>query len=107
MGAHPYLGGMQWEHSIGSRIGIAHQALVLPASAAPVYCQKTSGKAAMKHVLVAVSLIGLYAPAAPAQWQVQMSGTDADLRGLSVVSARCAWVSGTRGTCARTIDGGK
>src|SRR5215470_16135523 len=42
-----------------------------------------------------------------AQWQPQAIATKADFRGLCVVSAKCAWVSGTRGTFARTIDGGK
>jgi photosystem II stability/assembly factor-like uncharacterized protein len=35
-----------------------------------------------------------------------MADTKADLRGLCVVSAKCAWVSGTKGTYARTTDGG-
>jgi photosystem II stability/assembly factor-like uncharacterized protein len=46
------------------------------------------------------------APAASAQWQVQSSGTTASLRGLSAVSDRVAWASGTRGTVIRTTDGG-
>ena len=45
--------------------------------------------------------------AARGQWQPQASGTDAELRGLSVVSANVAWVSGTRGRVGRTSDGGK
>jgi photosystem II stability/assembly factor-like uncharacterized protein len=45
-------------------------------------------------------------PTAFAQWQSQSSGTDASLRGLSAVSDRVAWASGTRGTVVRTTDGG-
>jgi photosystem II stability/assembly factor-like uncharacterized protein len=41
-----------------------------------------------------------------AQWQPQSSGTTASLRGLSAISDRVAWASGTRGTVVRTIDGG-
>lgn len=41
-----------------------------------------------------------------AQWAPQSSGTDAEFRGLSVVSPRVAWASGTRGRVARTTDGG-
>src|SRR4051794_14720541 len=41
------------------------------------------------------------------QWQTQAIATKSDFRGLCVVSEKCAWVSGTKGTFARTIDGGK
>jgi photosystem II stability/assembly factor-like uncharacterized protein len=43
---------------------------------------------------------------AEAQWQSQESGTTASLRGLSAVSDRIAWASGTGGTVVRTSDGG-
>ena len=43
---------------------------------------------------------------ATAQWREQSSGTTASLRGLSAVSDRVAWASGTRGTVIRTTDGG-
>ncbi|MEP6732977.1 MAG: hypothetical protein ABJE10_20205 [bacterium] len=42
-----------------------------------------------------------------AQWISQTSGTDAELRGLSVVSPEVAWASGQRGTVLRTTDGGR
>jgi photosystem II stability/assembly factor-like uncharacterized protein len=61
----------------------------------------------MKYFLLAVSLVGLYGSTAFAQWQTQAAGTKADFRGLCVVSPSCAWVSGTKGTYARTTDGGK
>jgi photosystem II stability/assembly factor-like uncharacterized protein len=61
----------------------------------------------MKHCLLALSLLGLDGPTALAQWQTQTVATQADFRGLCVVSSDCAWVSGTRGTYARTTDGGK
>src|SRR5262249_23714265 len=67
---------------------------------------KNPGKAAMKHFLLAVSLIGLYGPTSFAQWQAQTVATQSDFRGLCVVSPSCAWVSGTKGTYARTTDGG-
>src|SRR5579871_3394103 len=41
------------------------------------------------------------------QWQQQSINTDADFRGLGVVSSDVAWVSGTKGTYGRTSDGGK
>lgn len=44
---------------------------------------------------------------ASAQWQQQLSGTDAQLRGISAVSERVAWASGAKGTVLRTIDGGE
>ena len=42
-----------------------------------------------------------------AQWQKQSVDTKAGLRGLSVVSEKIIWASGTGGTYLRTIDGGK
>lgn len=60
----------------------------------------------MKH-FVAVGLIGLCGSIVLAQWQAQPVDSKSDFRGLCVVSASCAWVSGTKGTYARTIDGGK
>jgi photosystem II stability/assembly factor-like uncharacterized protein len=44
--------------------------------------------------------------AAHAQWQLQNSGTAADLRGIDNVGAGVAWASGTNGTVLRTEDGG-
>jgi photosystem II stability/assembly factor-like uncharacterized protein len=42
-----------------------------------------------------------------AQWQKQAIETKASLRGLSVVSERVIWASGTGGTFLKTTDGGK
>jgi len=61
----------------------------------------------MKHLFVAATLLGLNASTALGQWQVQTIQSQADFRGLSVVSPKVAWVSGTKGTYARTIDSGK
>ena len=63
----------------------------------------------LASVYLASALFGLAAlpGAASAQWQVNSSGTDASLRGLSVANARVAWATGTRGTFVRTLDGGK
>ena len=41
-----------------------------------------------------------------AQWRPQPSGTDAELRALSVVGRNVVWASGTRGRYTRTTDGG-
>ncbi|GGB82206.1 oxidoreductase [Pseudoduganella buxea] len=38
-------------------------------------------------------------------WQRQASGTENQLRGLSVVSPTVAWASGAKGTVLRTVDG--
>ncbi|QBE65313.1 WD40/YVTN/BNR-like repeat-containing protein [Pseudoduganella lutea] len=57
----------------------------------------------------ALALAGLVA-AAPAfaqqAWQPQASGTQVELRGLSVVGPAVAWASGAKGTVLRTVDGG-
>ena len=42
-----------------------------------------------------------------AQWMKQTIDTKAGLRGLSIVSDKVIWTSGTGGTVLRTIDGGK
>jgi photosystem II stability/assembly factor-like uncharacterized protein len=61
----------------------------------------------MRPFTLAALVLSLYVSAASAGWQRQTIGTDADFRGLSVVSASVAWVSGTKGTYGRTTDGGK
>jgi photosystem II stability/assembly factor-like uncharacterized protein len=45
--------------------------------------------------------------AAQAQWRQQTINTTASFRGLCAVNAKVAWVSGTQGTYARTLDGGQ
>ncbi len=42
-----------------------------------------------------------------AQWVKQTVNTTASFRGLSVVSEKIVWASGTGGTVIRTVDGGK
>jgi hypothetical protein len=44
--------------------------------------------------------------AAHCQWEIQNSGTIADLRGIHSVGQGIAWASGTEGTVLRTTDGG-
>jgi photosystem II stability/assembly factor-like uncharacterized protein len=39
-------------------------------------------------------------------WVLQASGTEASLRGISVVSEKVAWASGSGGTFLRTLDSG-
>jgi len=46
------------------------------------------------------------AAAAHAQWQIENSGTTADLRGIDNVGGGVAWASGSNGTVLRTEDGG-
>jgi photosystem II stability/assembly factor-like uncharacterized protein len=41
------------------------------------------------------------------RWQPQTSGLTASFRGLCAVSEKIAWVSGNRGSYAKTIDGGQ
>ncbi|HEX6975197.1 MAG TPA: YCF48-related protein [Vicinamibacterales bacterium] len=48
----------------------------------------------------------LLALAQPAAWQDQASGVTARFRGVSAVSDRVAWASGSGGTVVRTLDGG-
>ncbi|HWO01795.1 MAG TPA: YCF48-related protein [Blastocatellia bacterium] len=59
--------------------------------------------------LITVVLLVVYAPStqAVAQLKPQISGTTAQLRGVSVVSASVAWASGSGGTFLRTTNAGK
>ena len=58
-------------------------------------------------VLLAFVLLGLHPVLGQGQqWRQQASGTDVQLRGISAVSDKVAWASGTKGTVLRTIDGG-
>jgi photosystem II stability/assembly factor-like uncharacterized protein len=61
----------------------------------------------MKHLGLALMLIGLVDSVADGQWQQQNIDTDSDFRGLSVVDANIAWVSGTKGTFGRTTNAGE
>ena len=58
-----------------------------------------------KGLLVAVAAVSLAAAVAPA-WTPQLTGVNARLRGVSAVSDKVAWASGTAGTVLRTTDGG-
>lgn len=58
------------------------------------------------RVTLSMLLLPLTARILGAQWIPQASGTDAEFRGLSVVSATAAWASGTHGRVAHTTDGG-
>jgi photosystem II stability/assembly factor-like uncharacterized protein len=42
-----------------------------------------------------------------AQWAYVAAGTNAELRGLSVVNDQVAWASGARGTVVRSVDSGR
>ncbi|WP_338764561.1 hypothetical protein [Massilia sp. METH4] len=57
------------------------------------------------RALVLAALIAAPAWAQQGPWQAQASGTDVELRGLSVVSPTVAWASGAKGTVLRTVDG--
>ena len=52
-------------------------------------------------------LLLVFSARAQAQWVALSTGTDADLRGLSLVSPSVAWASGARGTVLHTTNGGK
>ncbi|MFL5613131.1 MAG: WD40/YVTN/BNR-like repeat-containing protein [Gemmatimonadaceae bacterium] len=60
----------------------------------------------MRERLLITILLGLPAPAF-GQWAANVTGTDAELRGLSTAGPNVVWVSGTRGRWARTTDGGR
>jgi photosystem II stability/assembly factor-like uncharacterized protein len=60
----------------------------------------------MKLTLILIFTI-LFSTVSSAQWVKQAVNTTASLRGLSVVSEKVIWASGTGGTVIKTVDGGK
>jgi photosystem II stability/assembly factor-like uncharacterized protein len=60
----------------------------------------------MQRLLLANALLATPLTLA-AQWTAQTSNTDAELRGLSVVSPTVVWASGTKGRVVHTTDGGR
>ena len=59
-----------------------------------------------KGLIVATALSTGVALVAAAAWTPQLTGVNARLRGVSAVSDKIAWASGTAGTVLRTTDGG-
>lgn len=57
--------------------------------------------------LLSLTLLVLCTATISAQWVKQNLDTKASFRGLSVVSQKIVWASGTGGTVIRTTDGGK
>ncbi len=57
-------------------------------------------------VLAAGLLVELLGAQDTTYWEEQKSGTTARLRGVSAVTEKVAWASGSAGTVLRTIDGG-
>jgi photosystem II stability/assembly factor-like uncharacterized protein len=60
----------------------------------------------MKILFLLIALI-FFAQDSLGQWIKRSIDTKASLRGLSVVSERVVWASGTGGTVIRTVDGGQ
>jgi photosystem II stability/assembly factor-like uncharacterized protein len=61
----------------------------------------------MKHFILTSLLIFSFSIVCSAQWVKQDVNTTASFRGLSVVSDKIVWASGTGGTVIKTADGGK
>jgi len=61
---------------------------------------------ARSTALMLIAFVLLGARAVRAQWEIENSGTTADLRGIDNVGGGVAWASGTNGTILRTEDGG-
>lgn len=72
-------------------LAVTAAAPVTPAAAAPAAARTQAGP-----------------PDPPAlSWSDVPTGSTAQFRGLAAVSRKVAWVSGTRGTVLRTVDGGR
>ncbi len=60
----------------------------------------------MRKIASLVALLLAACGPAHAQWQIENSGTTADLRGIDNVGGGVAWASGSNGTVLRTEDAG-
>ncbi len=61
----------------------------------------------MKKLIAIVLLATCYLPLTAQKIEVLTSGNKTSIRGLSVVDDKVVWISGSNGTVARSIDGGK
>ncbi len=61
----------------------------------------------MKNLVIIILILGAFVSTAQAQWTKQTINTEAAFRGLFAVNNKVCWVSGTKGTVGRTVDGGK
>jgi photosystem II stability/assembly factor-like uncharacterized protein len=61
----------------------------------------------MLRSIILVLLLAAFSSVTMSQWIKQNVNTPAAFRGLSVVSDKVVWASGTGGTVIRTVDGGK
>ena len=60
----------------------------------------------MKKILLILICI-IFKSQAQAQWQKQVSNTDASFRSICAVSDKIVWVGGSKGTFVKTVDGGE
>jgi len=60
----------------------------------------------MTFPVVSAAIVSLAIIAAAPTWTAQLTGVPARLRGISAVSQKVAWASGTSGTVLRTTNGG-
>jgi photosystem II stability/assembly factor-like uncharacterized protein len=60
----------------------------------------------MKNLFWFLLPVSVFCLQAPSQWILQTASTTARLRGVSAVSDKVAWASGSNGTYLRTVDGG-
>ena len=64
------------------------------------------GRSAVAKILIAASVLAAPVLAFQLQWTPQLTSADARLRGISAVSDKIAWASGSGGTVLRTTNGG-
>ena len=67
--------------------------------------RRTDARVALSLASALLVLLPVASAFAQQAWHAETSGTTAELRGLSVVSAKVAWASGAKGTVLRTTDG--
>ncbi len=72
-----------------------------------IFANGGNGRIAEMKIVLLVLLNLVLSIGCYAQWIKQSVDTAASFRGLSVVSERVVWASGTGGTVIRTINGGK
>src|SRR6476620_10612381 len=73
----------------------------------PRHPRRSAAKFLSMKFLILFLFIVMTSQSGFGQWEKHAVNTTASLRGLSVVSEKIVWASGTGGTVIRTVDGGK
>ena len=93
-------GGSGWARAARRRCGCR------PAPVGSARMRLPTTSVLVLSLVATTAVTGFASPHQPS-WELSPTGVTARLRGLSAVSDRVAWASGSGGTVLRTVDGGR